>query len=418
MLSVLIGACSSTPQPIEDPDWISDCPDLACREAWVLKRHGNHELLARAIREIEQPEEQIFLVQRLIDEHPGFPQQVCQALPPGDAQQYCAHLNNRPHLSEEPRPSPSQGRRRVGPSNTELDSAASLAGFVDSLVVDSTVCADAVDERACRYVSASEKARGGELRAAASICKGTQDQKWSAECLFSVAELAVKVNGVGVYAQSIDLCMAAAPFRQHCHSHLLSALSHDTPAADAPPEFWASTLEDAEQIDAAWAGRDERMRALVVDRFWSEALHQSYRDAPPSGNPVDILPPRALPHIRAALSWRLVEQGPPRAWEEWMAAAREGLAHRTEAVTRPRRDAPEFPHSRNLWGKDKPGDEKIPATFFLTTSRRAASADPDEDLMICVLEALARSAHEFNFSASLSEEYPLVDWTSRRLGHL
>jgi len=382
----------------------------------MLQHTDEPDVLVQALREVEQPEERIALFKRLLDAQPNLPLQICAALPAGDAQTYCRHLNRRPHLHERQRPRPVIAPRRKGPADTELDNASSVDNPISRLL-PSGDCADATDARACLSMAARRAAEAGDLLAAARHCVGISGEKWSAECLFSSAEAGVEANGSRVYRLATDLCVASAPFRQHCHSHLVSVLARDTPAPTAPPGAWAETREDADLIGAAWAGRDRRMGQLAVDRFWSEALHQSYTGAQPVGNPAAHLPEAAQRHVRAAVAWRLVETGPARPWSAWQDDARAALAHHVApvAVAPDLSVRADFPHIQDYWGRDDIGEDSIAATFYLTTARRALSADPDEDLQICLLEALARAEGDFIFQAALDPSRPLIDWTARRL---
>ena len=84
MLLWLLAACDATTASM--PENIEDCPDAACREAWILHPdHANPQIQAAALQTISQPEERIVLVQKILDANPRQPPEICNQLPPGDA---------------------------------------------------------------------------------------------------------------------------------------------------------------------------------------------------------------------------------------------------------------------------------------------------------------------------------------------
>lgn len=404
----------SAPAPV--PARIEDCADAACQEAWLLARRDQPEAIRPALLAVPQPEARIALVQALLDAGVPIPADACATLPAGDAQRYCSRLNDRPHLYEAPRPA-AEVSDRIGPATTELDSVPALESALADAAPVLGDCAASPDVRACLSEAAHQRAVNGELMDAGARCLGISGKQWRAECLFHAAEAGVRARGSGVYAEATELCVAAAPFRQHCHSHLVSALAEDTPLPSAPAAAWAETIADAERIGSAWEGRDPRLGALAVDRFWSEALHQSYIDAPATGLLAE-LPAAALPHLRAAIAWRLVETRSFASWPDWVAAAEAAV----DAAPEPAAGAPppreRFPHVRDLWGRDRGNDAEVPATFYMATARRALAASPGADLRICLLEALARDVDGFPFRVAADDADPLVRWTAERLGRV
>lgn len=416
-LIYIVLACASQDQPITPPEWVSDCPDAECRQEWMLQHIDEPDVLTRALQDIEAPEERIALVKVLLDRQPGLPQSICTALPQGDARQYCQHLNNRPHLTESPRTAPVVRTSRVGPANVELDCVAEVVSAVDALEAPATECEDASDPRSCYSMAAMNSAEAGELMAGAALCKRIPEGPWQAECLFYSAETGVKAKGADVYRDATELCIAAAPFRQHCQSHIISALSFDTPTATAPAEAWVETIADAERIAAAWDGRDDRMKEMAVGRFWSEALFQSYREQPATGSPFTHLPAAAHPHIRSAMVWRLVDTNSASSLEQWVALAM--AAQDSEYPHDPTSGVsqrPDYPQVRDLWGQDRGNDVEIPAAFYLSSARRAVSNQADVDLKICLLEALARTPDGRRYMSVGDDEHRLVKWTAQRLG--
>ncbi|MFT5685515.1 MAG: hypothetical protein ACI8RZ_006467 [Myxococcota bacterium] len=419
MMLWLALACVSQPEPL--PERIEDCLDAACREVWILHPdHRDAAVQVAALQTITQPEERIVLVRKILDLNPQQPQTLCQQLPDGDARQYCARIQHRPHLTEAPpRRSEQTARASGGPSNTE-PGGLSGGGFVEGLTPQEAGCVDVSDERACRSQDALIQATSGDLGAAARSCLAVEAGRWRGECMFSAAETGLASGAP--YARTAQLCMAAEPFSQQCHSHLLSAMAIRVPGASSPAIAWKRTINHAEQIAAAWAKIDPGIGALLVDRFWSEAVRLSYLEQPVVGDPLDHLPPGAAPHVRAAVAWNLVAAAPSAevSLATWVSRAEAALASRAEAATTPL--TPRVRKTMRLWIRDhwetdSPGDGAIPATYYFGSARRPLDADPAIDLQLCLLEALARQpgASTSLFETAAISEVAVIAWSARRL---
>jgi hypothetical protein len=421
VLVVLWLLLSCDPAPASLPARIEDCPDAACRQEWILHpEHSDPATQAAALQTITQPEERILLIQQILSANPRQPPEICNQLPSGDALRYCERIQDRPHLSEQP-PAPSTPHARPGggPANTELGGG-SEGGFVPRLSAATSGCEEAVDARACRSQEALRSAAGGQLEAAARSCLAISAGRWRGECMFSAAEQALEDGAP--YARAFQLCMAAEPFTQQCHSHLISAMAIRSPGATAPASDWERSISRAGQITGAWADIDPMLGGLMVDRFWSEAVRLSYLEQPAVGDPLDHLPPESWPHIRAAVVWRLVESAetPAADLKAWTEQGEAALASRAESPV-----AAMTVHQRrrlslqvqDYWVSDRPGEEDIPATFFLATARRPTDPDPRTDLQLCILESLARQDHAPSglFDAAAQSGVAVIAWSARRL---
>ncbi len=419
MMMWLVLACGSKPSAL--PARFEDCETAGCREAWIL--HPDHQdptLQAAALQTVTRPEERIGLVQQILDINPQQPPEICNQLPAGDARLYCERIQARPHLTEKPpQRSASTARPGGGPSNTELGGLPG-GGFVASLTPQDGGCEDATDVRACRSQEALELAGAGRLEAAARSCLAVEAGRWRGECMFSTAEASLS-RGTP-YAQAFQLCMAAEPFSQQCHNHLLSAMALQAPGATSPARAWNRTINRAEQIAEAWEAVDSELGALLVDRFWSEAVRLSYLEQPVVGDPFDHLPPAAHPHIRAAIAWNVVVTPGAAAQniEEWVVLTDAASARRAASETPPL-TANVRKHMRlwiqDHWATDQPGDANIAATYYFGTARRPLAADPDVDLQLCLLEALARQPgmRPALFAEATASTAPEVAWSAQRL---
>ena len=418
-LCLLLLACNRAPASL--PEDIADCPDAACREAWILHPdHADPARQAAALQTIAQPEERIVLVKKILDANPHQPPEICGQLPRGDARQYCERIQDRPHLVEPP-PVASVDAQRPGggPSNIELGGTPG-GGFVAALAPAEAGCEEAADVRACRSQEALRLAGQRQIEGAARACLTLGAGRWQGECLFSAAEAALKAGAP--YAQAMQMCLAAEPFSQQCHSHLISSLAIQSPSATSPAGLWAPSIHVAAQLESAWADFDAGMGVLAVDRFWSEAVRLSYIDQPAVGDPLDTLPAAAAPHVRAAVTWQLLSTtaSPPATLAEWVTLAEAAMASRSSQ--------PQPPLSvrerkrlnlwiRDYWASDAPGEEDIPARYYLGTSRRPADADPRTDLTLCLLEGLARQkqANHALFEEASRSEVAVIAWSAARL---
>ena len=418
MVWLWLAACHTASQPL--PESIEDCLDPACREAWILHPdHNTTQQQVAALTAITDPTERIVVVKKLLDINPRRPE-ICGQLPPGDALQYCKRIQQRPHLSETPPPvSTAQTRPGGGPSNMELGGGIA-GGFVVDLTPLEPDCAASADVRACRSEAALVSADAGRMEEAVRVCLSMEAGRWRGECLFSTAETGLKSGST--YARSMEVCMAATPYTQQCHSHLISAQAIRSPGATSPASDWVEVVKAATSIETAWAAYDPAMGRLMVDRFWSEAVRLSYLEQRIVGDPLDHLPLEAAPHIRAAITRRLLEDAPsPQpTLADWVTVAEAALAARSEAPQAPmsirnRRKAKLW--VRDRWQEDGEGEDTIPATFYMGSARRPTDPDPAIDLQLCLMEGIAGQSWATHslFKQVEASETAVVAWSARRL---
>ncbi|NOY26329.1 MAG: hypothetical protein GXP62_10700 [Oligoflexia bacterium] len=191
------------------------------------------------------------------------------------------------------------------------------------------------------------------------------------------------------------------------------APSAEAPAADA----WSRLAGRVRELRARVGTADPILADRVVGRTWAEAMLLSYglvRDV--SGTPLDYVPADALPHVRAAVAWRMAARSSDDDLATRVETVARMLARReTRALAEPLQSG----HLRiaGLWARDLPGEEGIPWVAYLQDARRAWSPDATIDGKICVLEAAARMnpVQVDLLVEGLGDEQELVRWTAARL---
>ena len=406
-----------------EPESIADCEDPGCRAGLILARwEEDPDSVPDMLDQISEPLEKLALVERLVELKPGQANAVCERLPRGPERERCTRINYRPHLWVEPAtPAPAGGRRAGGPPGRDVLPAGARSRYEGVRAAGIPKCEGKPSPHACISQSASAASRKGDARSVAAICAALEgDPKWREECLFNASEGVSRALGAQGYEASVDLCLLTGPFAANCLSHLSMALVEGVPASDqSDPAAWASLLETAEVLRATWTERDPSFVDQALSRFWSDATARSFGScATLTGDLFDLLPPEAIPHIHAAAALRLLqtEGGAARELDAWAARLDAALALRKQAVAGT--PAPGWRETiPDHWPSDLEGEDEIPATIYLGTSRRAWSSDPALDRKICLLEAAAlmTPVETALLTGAASDSDPILRWTAHRL---
>ncbi|RME26889.1 MAG: hypothetical protein D6798_05745 [Deltaproteobacteria bacterium] len=410
------------------PDRFEDCPDLDCRRQWVIDHwRSDQQAVIDHVVSTEDEVEQVALVMALADAELGRAQALCSALPHGPARVKCNQLNSRLHLVEDqPLLPPDLQRSAPGPVSWRLDVNDLPASPLADATLDADPCADAEDARNCRVRAALQQVRRGDVRRAAALCRAVGDPKWSAECAFQASEARVRATRGAPRGlrDAVDLCLLTGRFADNCLAHIPLRVGEGVPPVDmAEPEDWRTLVEQEAALHAALVERGAPALADAVrGLFWAETMGSSYTRAQTiTGDPLDVLPPEAVPHIHAAAAVAMARTPPPEGTPSLARLAQDLAAMlRRRGPTRPKGapvSGPWRPRA-DLWPIDRPGEGEIPAVVFLGASRRAWAADDElADLRICVLEAWARlNPHEQGLLAEgLADDHPLVRFTAARL---
>ncbi|MCB9762610.1 MAG: hypothetical protein H6739_22615 [Alphaproteobacteria bacterium] len=404
----LLLACGVGQPP---PGTLAACPGLDCRRAWVEARWPEDpEAVTRAIAARSDPLERSLLVQAVAEAFPGQAGPLCDTLPAGLVAKRCARINQRPHLSA---PAQDGGFLRL---DAEPGAAEPWAGL-EPRPVD---CAHAALQATCQTEAALAATVAGALDEVAAACLAIEPGPWRDECFFAASEAWASDRPPEAVGDALRLCRRTGAFQGRCALHAVANVDRWTPpGAPGDPDAWAAVRQMAEAAEAALAPESPDLAERVVDRIHARALVLSYRDATEvAGDPLDALPPRAHPHVRAAAAWRLwqLEGRQARSFEAWAARFAEALAaRRSPDWALPDERLPAPPAFEDLWIDDPP-QPRVP---YLDRPWRALHPDPTLDALICLLEAAARHTRLKGSRAVLVEAQahpdPLVAATATRL---
>ncbi len=411
---ILVGVGTWYSQPSETDDSFPLDEALLLWEGGPSARTKLHSQLTR-------PEDQVLVVRALLDRADAADPDICALLTDTDSRAWCTSTLHRPHLYERKRPTVARrSRTGGGPVDAALLATVTLPTVEPS--EEAPRCPQTTEAHACAATRAQKQARSGDTTAAAATCHHIEAGRWRDECVFTAAEAAHAAGGDAMVGRASRLCGDAGQFQSHCLSHIVTAAAARTPAADRTAG-WAAVSPRADLLREAWQDTDPELGALLVDRFYAEALDQAYSRARRlTGAPLSALPPEAHRHVRAALVARLIEADPDsrRSVADWQDRATEALAR-----TEPDATAPALPQTtvkahkiQDLWSRETPGDEAVRATFWRGEARRMTTEDAEPDLLICILETIARFQDPpgQRIESFQSHSSPAVQRTALRLG--
>jgi hypothetical protein len=398
--SLLMSACG-TGQTNWDDCADPDCYTQLAQQRWREDRAGLIEDLAAL-----DPVAQEAVVMALVDAQPDQLQELCAQLPAGPAAKRCNKLIQRPHLLG--------GRGNTAPRK------AGVPGLVDHTGIENVpspwadVPAGEVDcdlrQDDCLTQSMLAAARTGDPEAVARVCNGVPDDTFRRECFFRAAETMAVVQAeaqIEPMPTAAALCLAAESYAELCVRELGRAIARVAPAADQPdPQAWERTAGAVAALEAGLAEHDAAVAQRVADRAWSAVLWGSYARAQRvTGIPQASLPPAALPHLRATVTWMLMERegDEARDLEAWLERARQALAD-TEPGPPPTDDG--VRPTRFTGSSIDPATDPEPWVHYLGDNYRQVHDDPQHDLMACILEAAARQSRPALLEQATGEGWP------------
>ena len=349
-----------------------------------------------------------------LESEPQNASSICSKLQGQEAISYCKAIEKRPHLWANPKTLKTNSQRKEGPASKHLVPSYTLNPPLKSQEV--TPCPPEQNETLCREKRAKE---AQSVEQAYSECNSLEKEIWRQECFFQAAEATLSSLG---YNDSAILCLNTGDFQANCFMHLSYSLAETIPPALVEEkEEWDVVIQHSKAVDSFWLEKDPQFGIAMQEQLWAKAIDISYTKAGiVTGNPIDHLPPKAIPHIRAAASFHLLQMEGASAFtlEEWAKRIQRALDARLPVSAM----RPPKPYQRrklkNQWASDGKMDSNRPATYYMSDGRRTYSLDPHEDLLICVLEAATRVnngqklvEHGRNHSS------PLVHWTAMRLSN-
>ena len=384
---------------------------------------NGQEAVNRELTKLPDVLERIAVISRLVDAHPQEAAWLCPQLPRGMSRVRCESVAERPHLWEPAEvSSKTAARAGLGPARSTWSASDVPASEMIHARGDKGRCSTEADPHACAWGHARESARLGDVDGAASWCAGlvgggSDPNLWRYECFLMSAETHVSTWDRVRFSEAMNLCGAAGPFRGRCVSQTLSSLARMAPASDVGGSLeWAPQVMRAHDVNEAWA--DSSLGPEVMDRFWALTTSFSVTKAEGmSGDAMDVLPVAARPHLRAALSHKVIAGAmEPLGLDDAQRLVRVVLDRRIEGQAHEGADAIDSPVS-DLWAQDRDGEAHFSAMSYLGQSRRTVAADPETDVRICVLEAAARMSPPWSalLEEGKSDPDERVRWTAVRL---
>ncbi|MDP6931803.1 MAG: hypothetical protein QGG40_02760 [Myxococcota bacterium] len=396
---------------------------------------SSEELVAH-INALNTEVEQVAAVSELLDAPELLSEALCESLAAPTARERCRILVKRPHLWDGKHEAQgllaTDAREAGGPASTRMLPAAESRSLLSGVTPAPGACGS-TPVYECQVAAAEEGIRDRDVESVAGACLAVEDRVWSQECFFQSAERWSEVTRGLRYREAVELCMGSGEFRGDCLEHILVATARRVaPRADsAGAEQWGAVGQVVEGVRKTWDTRSptlgevpEGMGVLMADRLWSYVLHHAYHRAGVlTGTPLDFVPETVSPHVRSALTAVLYERRESDVdLDGWVAVARGALEGRARTVDAELAETPgpvldAAIHRGPVWFVDRPGDERIPATWYLGRARRAVSSDVDADLAIGLLHAAVATPP---VSTGLLEQGqahpdPLVRWTADHL---
>ena len=384
----------------------------------VAEFQSEPERVMEWVRGLDDPVLQEGAILTLVDAYPGKTGALCASLGEGAPKRRCERSNQRPHLwtiRTTQGPEPRRTRRGGGPLNARLVLPAEMmTRWQDTEAEPGSCQPDSAEYHVCLQTDAIAFASQGDVESAARRCLAASTDRWRQDCFFSAAE-AVPLDEA-FYGRALDLCLGAGSFSPECHGHVLLTLRPANSRGDSDRlEDHADAFQAAQWLEDYWRERSPEMGALVLESYWCSYAHSIMERSPlPVGNAFDYLPPLAWPHLRDALAIMLMDEPDP------LAAVQQAMQRRV-----PRQkgilDAapPDLDLRVQFWEKDLPGEEVIPAIYFLDHGggRRPVDPDVDVDLLLGVSTVLGhRKPPRIDLiAAGLEDEHPIVRWNAARI---
>jgi hypothetical protein len=427
ILSTSLGCGTEVPPA---PDWADssqwtawhECEGAPCRDAIIRQVfQSDPTQAARWLELIDSPEEQVALVQVLVTKDPAKAGQLCPVIESTEARESCQRNTSRPHLYAPP-PRNQNGpasRTAEGPQQTTLILPPNPGTRLSQLGANPGNCS--TGDRACLMNAAKELASEDKGQEAARRCMAIDgEESWRGDCHFQAAEALALVEPIDSYGVIADLCRSSGQWAGRCVDKVNTRLAKLAPASNAAAVGWSQSLQAAHAITVAWAAEGPVIRDRIVMGFWAGSLAQAYAQSSElSGDPLDHLASHAIPHIRAALAWSVVQQSQQGTSMAVLSGAVQSALNLR--VLTPSLGTPSTGGRpagvKDLWETDGPGDGEIPSVIYMGSARRAMASTLEEDLQICILEAAVRQGPRWDplIESARSSALPLVAWTAERL---
>jgi hypothetical protein len=402
----------------QDPSRTS-CEDLPCLQQQVVRRWETQpEQVAQELAQLDELTQEA-LVLALAEAHPASIATLCQALPPGAGAERCRRLSQRPHLLGGG--GQGAGKRRGTPGLVDHTGIELVPSPWGSMEPSDLGCDARLDD--CWFDPMLAAAATGQVEPVGGVCNAIPTERFQRECYFRAAEALAVAGGAARPEHTelaSELCLGAGPYAKHCVRELARAIARGAPAADqADPEAWRRSVQAVQGMHRGLARHDPRVADLVADRAWTELVWASFQQAEHlNGLALEQLPEPAAPQVRATAIWLLMKREardtPQRDLDAWVDRATQLLADRRPSPARGSSGAKARPAAKS-WSSIDPVSTDGPWVHYLGESYRPLFADPELDLVACVLEAAARQGLPELLEAATAHPEPTIAAHARTL---
>lgn len=424
LIAVLLAACSGGP---EAPSTFEGCPDLACRQAWLVANFEQDPEAAQArVGSLADPLEREVLALALTEAFPGRTEALCRSLQ-GPAVQRCQAINSRPHLQLALTELTEPASKAQAPQvfMDRVRDAALPDPWADKAVPTPEIpCLSQPPSTSCATQVAVDAAHERRWEIAVGACRTITDGKWHHECLFQAAEAALQSDGNGPLRVSrvepaVSLCISSGPYRSRCFQHLTGDISNAVPLASrASPEDWEKLTRLVEAGHDALQPMDPELAQLWRDKIWSQAAWLAYaRALRPTGDMLDHVAAAVRPHAVSAIALRLVQLDETNASLGALQEELQGALAARQGQEPPELGADEDPPHRSTWAELLPGEEAIPQLPYLKVALRSTSSDPVIDEVLALVEAAGQVSppHLGLLRGAVVHEDAQVRWAAVRV---
>jgi hypothetical protein len=417
LLTALAGCGGSSP-----PADLSGCRDDQCRVDWLVAHwRSDPQRVVAEVQALPDGPERLAAVQAVAEAHPGSAGELCPTLPEGSARDRCKRINSRPHLWQIDLADPEAGAQGAGKVFPHLVPTGALVSPWEGVPGAAPTCPDDMPARLCRAEASWAAALAGRADDAARICLSIEEERWRFECFFEAAERIFEPPKRDRIGDAVSLCLGAGPYLGRCLGHLSTTVARSAPAAGAGERSaWERLNRHAKEARSVLDPLDPGLAARFTADAWARSLAVAYSTVPVvTGDPLDVVEPHAVPHVRAAAAWRLVqlEGSTDRSLAAWQALLEDALRARGSSEDWPPIAPPETLRFIDLWPEELPGEEQIQWAPLLVGLKRALVRDPVADGAVCLLEAAAQDSrkHPTLFASALDSPQREVRWTAARL---
>jgi hypothetical protein len=290
-------------------------------------------------------EEQVYIVTQLSEEIPQRIMPLCELLE-GGAKKRCVRIAHRPHLWEHVQ----TGAKK-----------------------DIAITKDCAHPHLCTEEKAIAAVRSRKVEEARDLCISIEEEVWKQECLFHISERLL-IDNPTQYATTLSLCEQAILFRDNCIQHGVFKLASAFLLEKYTPE---EVEKEIQKIKKIWTKHNPEEASVRISQLRAQWFHRYFETEQLDR---DSLSPEWIHHYHSTLAFWGLQYA--RDLDEDLIVHIQKLDDETISIReKPRGIEPAL----LLW--DLPLEQ---GEVYLGFSMRLVDTDPQIDLLIATLEAIAR----------------------------